>query len=220
MLRKFLTIFFLILSVAVQGQDEFMIEKPLETFFELEAGYSGLVDRDVRSVFRGGAQLLVGVDLAFGPQNRYRFRPQAGVVFFINQQGEFFQERLRIIKTGGQFSYDAYFIGQTTFFPYVSLDYNFVNNYDWESDGVDFDGNHQNVRYSDSYLRGRGLSTELGLKIQYRNFYTKLGYQFFQPTLRVRDSIVEEELWLGYRTPGSHQFNLNSFNVTVGLIAF
>src|SRR3546814_6927206 len=104
-------------------------------------------------------------------------------------------------------------LGDATFFPYLAADFNWVANVDAEKEG---DGDDADVTYSDSYLKGAGFSQEVGLRVQVREWYVKLGYEFFNPRLKVRKGIIDDDLASGYLTPRNHRFNFNSFNITVG----
>lgn len=201
--------FFAIASVSILHAQE----ERIPIFYELEGGVAWFPDNGVRSVFPAGLTLKTGPSFALGNDARLRLRPQAGVKIFIKQEDSNLMEYLRILKLGGEVSYDAHYAGGITFFPYLSIDYNWVANYDAENAGTD-----QEVIYSENYIRGSGISQELGLKVQYRQFYIKGGYEFFRPVLRIRRSILEEDLAGGYLTPVSHRFDFNAFNISVGII--
>ena len=201
------------LSCMVSGLHAQESEKP-PIFFEVEAGAERFGDASVRSVFPAGFNIKAGAAFAFGEEWRLRLRPHAGVKFFFNQLGDGVTEQLRMIKVGGQVSYDLFYAGQTTFFPYLSADFNWLANYDAESDGGV--GDLENIAFSDNYLSGSGFSPEVGMRIQFGEWYVKLGYEFFNPRMKVRKSIIDEDLDSGYVTPVSHQFNFNTINISVG----
>ncbi|MGK6349695.1 hypothetical protein [Parapedobacter sp. DT-150] len=196
-------------ATALFAQDD------LRVLWELEGGVSRFSDGEVNKVFPVGIHVSAGPVFALADQGRLRLRPHAGAKFFFNELDEWTTEHLRFLRLGGQVSYDAFYIGQTTFFPYAAADFNWVANYDAESDGGS--GDDENVSFSDSYLRGAGFSQAIGLRVQYREMYIKLGYEFFDTRLRVRKSIIDEDLAAGYITPISHPFNFNTINLSVGL---
>ena len=72
------------------------------------------------------------------------------------------------------------------------------------------------VSYSENYLRGTGISEEVGLRVQVSDWYVKAGYELFRPRLRVRQSIVDDDLTSGYVTPPSHPFRFNTVNISIG----
>ena len=185
-------------------------QQSLPVYLEGELGGSRFSQASVRSVFPAGAAFRLGAAFALTDEERLRLRPQGGVTFFSNQLDENVAEQLLIIKAGVQVSYDAYFVGRTTFFPYVSLDYNWVTNFDMESYGED------DVSYSENYLRGNGLSQEVGLRVQVGEWYVKAGCEFFKPRLRVQRSLINDDLESGYITPPSHAFSLHTVNISVG----
>ncbi|MGV3761926.1 hypothetical protein [Parapedobacter sp.] len=180
---------------------------------DAEVGVDRFTASTMHSIFPVGANLKLGPVFAFGDQWRFRMRPHAGVTFFSNEIDDWVTEQLLIVELGGQVSYDAFYFGQATFFPYVAADFNWVGNFDAEQEG---DGDDTDVTYSDSYLRGTGFSQEMGLRIQVREWYVKLGYEFFRPRLKIQKEIIEDDLASGYITPRTHRFNFNSFNMTVG----
>ena len=180
---------------------------------DAEVGAERFTSSPIRSVFPMGATLKVGPVFAFGDQWRLRMRPHAGVTFFSNKIDDWITEQLLMVKLGGQVSYDIWYLGQATFFPYLAADFNWVANFDAEEVG---DGNDSNIQYSESYLRGNGFSQEVGMRVQIRDWYVKLGYTFFNPKLKVRRDVIDDDLASGYITPPSHRFNFNSFNITVG----
>ena len=182
-------------------------------FLELEAGIERFASPSMHSVFPAGAHLTLGPVFALASEGRLRLRPQAGVSLFFNEIDEWVTEQLIIPKLGGQVSYDAFYVRQVTFFPYLAAEFNWVANYDAESDGG---GEDENITYSDSYLTGTGFSQEVGLRVQVRDWYVKMGYAFFSPRLKVRRDIVADDLASGYLTPRSHSFNFNRINITVG----
>ncbi len=198
----------LMLSVSgVSAQEKFPV------FLDAEVGGVRFTEPAMHSVFPVGASLKVGPVFAFGDQWRFRLRPHAGVTFFSNKIDDWITEQLLVVKLGGQVSYDAFYLGQATFFPYLAGDFNWVANFDAEEEG---DGDDTNVTYSDSYLKGTGFSQEVGLRVQVREWYVKLGYEFFRPRLKIRKDMIEDDLASGYRTPRNHRFHFNSFNITVG----
>jgi len=201
----------LTLSVSHLSAQEALEKFPV--FLDAEVGASRFASSAMHSVFPVGANLTAGPVFAFGDQWRLRARPQVGITFFSNRIDEWVTEQLLIVKLGGQVSYDAFYLGQVTFFPYVAADFNWVANFDAEEVG---EGDDTNVTYSDSYLKGTGFSQEVGVRVQAREWYIKLGYEFFNPRLKVRQNIIDDDLTSGYLTPPNHRFNFNSFNITVG----
>ncbi len=197
----------MLLAAGVFAQEKFPV------FLEAEVGMDRFTASAAHSIFPVGANLKVGPVFGFGDQWRLRLRPQGGVTFFSNKIDEWVTEQLLIAKLGGQVSYDAFFLGQTTFFPYLAADFNWVANFDAEQEG---DGDDANVTYSDSYLKGAAFSQEVGLRLQVREWYVKLGYTFFSPRLKIRKDIIEDDLESGYLTPPNHRFHFNSFNIGVG----
>lgn len=185
-------------------------QQSIPVYLEGEIGVDRFGDGDVRSVFPAGAAFRLGAAFALADQERLRLRPQGGVKFFGNTIDEEVTEQLLIIKGGVQVSYDAFFLGRTTFFPYLAVDYNWVSNFDMESYGED------DVSYSENYLRGTGISEEVGLRVQVSDWYVKAGYELFRPRLRVRQSIVDDDLTSGYVTPPSHPFRFNTVNISIG----
>ncbi len=185
-------------------------------FLEVEAGAERFSDRGVRAVFPLGFNVELGTAFAMADESRLRLRPQVGAKLFFNEIESGITEQLRMIRLGAQVSYDIYYIGQTTFFPYLSADFNWVANYDAESNGGV--GDLENITFSDNYLRGSGFSQEIGMRFQFREWYVKMGYEFFGPRLKARKTLIEGDLASGYITPVSHPFNLNTINVTVGAL--
>ncbi|MEC3881183.1 hypothetical protein [Parapedobacter sp. 10938] len=188
-------------------------QEKFPVFLDAEIGVQRFAASAMHSVFPAGANLKIGPVFAFGDQWRLRLRPHAGVTFYSNKIDDWVTEQLLIVKLGGQVSYDVFYLGQATFFPYLAADFNWVANFDAEKEG---DGDDANVTYSDSYLKGTGFSQEAGLRVQMREWYVKFGYEFFSPRLKVRKDIIDDDLASGYLTPRNHRFNFNSFNVTVG----
>lgn len=198
----------LILSVlGLSAQEKFPV------FLDAEIGIERFAASAMHSVFPAGANLKVGPVFAFANEWRLRLRPHAGVKFFSNEIDDRVTEQLLVVKLGGQVSYDVFYLGQATFFPYLAADFNWVANFDAEQEG---DGDDASIIYSDSYLKGSGFSQEAGLRVQMREWYVKLGYEFFRPRLKVRRGIIEDDLASGYITPRNHPFNFNSFNISVG----
>ncbi|MFC3199263.1 hypothetical protein ACFOET_16685 [Parapedobacter deserti] len=194
---------------------ELVAQSRLPVLLELEGGIEWLGNTSVRRVFPAGGSLKLGPVFAMADQGRLRLRPQAGFKLFFNELDEWTTEHLRMIRLGGQVSYDLFYVGHTTFFPYAAADFNWVANYDAESDGST--GDAENTTFSDSYLKGSGFSTEVGMRIQYREFYIKLGYEVLNPRLRVKGYLIDEDLEAGYMTPPSHLFNFNAVNLSVGI---
>ncbi|MFB2119922.1 hypothetical protein ACEVG1_11965 [Parapedobacter sp. 2B3] len=198
----------LILSVSALSAQE----KP-SVFLDAEVGIDRFAAGAMHAVFPVGANLKAGPVFAFADEWRLRLRPHAGVRFFSNKLDDWVTEQLLVVKLGGQVSYDVFYLGQATFFPYLAADFNWVANYDAEKEG---DGDDANVTYSDSYLKGTGFSQEAGLRVQVREWYVKFGYELFSPRLKVRKNVIDDDLAAGYLTPRNHRFNFNSFNITVG----
>jgi len=204
----------LMLSVSgLSAQETQAVPEKFPVLLDAEIGASRFTSPATRSVFPLGANLKVGPVFAFGDQWRFRLRPQVGVTFFSNRIDDWVTEQLLIVKLGGQVSYDAFYLGQATFFPYLAADFNWVANFDAEEVG---EGDDTNVTYSDSYLKGTGFSQEVGVRVQVREWYVKLGYEFFSPRLQVRQDVINDDLASGYITPPNHRFNFNSFNISVG----
>jgi hypothetical protein len=189
-------------------------QEKLPVSLDVEAGVERFGSSSMRSVFPAGGNLKIGPVFALTDEWRLRLRPQAGFKMFFNEIDEWVTEQLLIIKVGGQVSYDVFYVGQVTFFPYLAADFNWVTNFDAESDGGS--GEDESITYSDSYLKGSGFSEELGLRVQMPKWYVKMGYEFFNPRLKARRSIIEEDLASGYLTPKSHTFNFSTFNITIG----
>lgn len=195
-------------------------------YLELEGGLAMFQSSSLRRDFPIGLQLAFGTELATGRDLRVRLRPQVGVRFFSQPVEEDTNKHFRIFRLGMTFGYDTYFVGQTTFFPYLTLNYNWVNQYDAETIGYDSEG-RATVVYSDSDIKGNGVSTELGLKIQYQRFYVKGGFDIFRPVLRVRYTEeverIESDDRLSIVLQTRHQretFNLNAFSLSIGYVLF
>lgn len=189
-------------------------QEKLPVSLDVEAGVERFSSSSMRSVFPVGGNLKIGPVFAVADEWRLRLRPQAGFKMFFNEIDEWVTEQLLIIKVGAQVSYDVFYVGQVTFFPYLAADFNWVTNFDAESDGGS--GEDESITYSDSYLKGSGFSEELGLRVQMPKWYVKMGYEFFNPRLKTRRNIIEEDLASGYLTPKAHTFNFNTFNITIG----
>ena len=199
----------LLLSVTTLSAQE-----KLPVFLELEAGVERFGGSTMHSVFPTGMNLKAGPVFALANEQRLRLRPQAGVKLFFNEIDEWVTEQLLVTKLGGQVSYDVFYLGQVTFFPYLAADFNWVSNYDAESDGGS--GEDESITYSDSYLKGSGFSKEVGLRVQVHGWYVKMGYEFFKPRLKARRNIIADDLASGYLTPKSHPFNFNTVNISIG----
>lgn len=188
-------------------------QEKFPVLLDAEVGAERFASSSMHSVFPVGASLKLGPVFGFGDQWRFRLRPHAGVTFFSNKIDDWVTEQLLMVKLGGQLSYDLLYVGSVTFFPYLAADFNWVANFDAEEEG---DGGDSNITYTDSYLKGNGFSQEVGVRVQMRDWYVKLGYAFFNPRLKVRSDVIEDDQASGYLTPPSHRFNFNSFNITVG----
>ncbi|SEL57884.1 hypothetical protein [Parapedobacter koreensis] len=188
-------------------------QERLPVFLEMEGGVERFGDASLRSVFPGGMNLTLGPAFSLADQGRLRLRPQAGFKLFFNELDEWTTEHLRFIRLGGQASYDAFYIGQTTFFPFFAIDFNWVANYDAESEAT---GDSENVSFSDNYLKGWGFSQVAGLRIQYQEFYLKVGYEFFNPRLKATNDVIDGDRVDGYITPSSRRFNFNTINFSLG----
>lgn len=184
---------------------------------ELEGGLSVFHAKSMRADFPVGLMLDLGTELSTGQDLRVRLRPQVGVRFFSHDIERNVDEQFRQIRVGGTFSYDAYFRGQTSFFPFVSLNYNWVDNYDAETVGHDSEG-RPNVITSDSFIKGSGLSTTLGLKIQHQRFFVRGGYELFTPLLNVRYAEEVEQVVQHYYRRES--FDLSAFKLSIGYVLF
>ncbi len=226
-IRKARIVSFVALALALGSRAVAQEDLPrTAAYLELEGGAAMFQSSSMRSDFPVGLQMALGVEFATGNDLRVRLRPQAGLRFFSKYIEQNTNEHFRILRLGGTISYDAYFMGQTSFFPYVSMNYNWVSNYDAETVGYDSEG-QPNIVYSDSFIKGGGFSTELGLKVQYRRFYVKGGFDLFKPILRVQFVEEDEQSMQG---EGDRQvfivrhqrepFNLNAFNLSIGYILF
>lgn len=189
---------------------------------ELEGGASVFSAKSMRSDFPVGLMLDLGTELSTGRDLRVRLRPQIGLRLFSQDIERNIDEQFRLIRVGGAFSYDAYFVGQLSFFPFVALNFNWVNNYDAETVGYDSEG-RPNIVTSDSFVKGRGVSTALGLKVQYQRFFARGSYDIFTPILNVRYAKEEEQIggvqvvhYYYRREP----FDLSAFNLSIGYILF
>ncbi len=185
-------------------------QRSVPIYLEGEFGVDRFSDAPVRSVFPLGAAIRLGAAFATANEGRLRLRPQGGIRFFGNKINEEITEQLLIVKAGGQISYDAFFVGPVTFFPYVAFEYNWVSNFDMESYTDD------DASYSEGYLRGHGSSQEVGLRIQVREWFVKVGYEWFNPRLRLGQSIVEEDLLAGYISPATRRFRFDALNISIG----
>ncbi|GGC17795.1 hypothetical protein GCM10011386_07160 [Parapedobacter defluvii] len=194
----------LLASLRLNAQQE------VPVYLEGEFGVDRFGEASIRSVFPAGAVIRLGAAFALADQGRLRLRPQGGVKYFGNKIDEEITEQLLVIKAGVQASYDVFFIGQATFFPYLGVDYNWVSNFDMEDYG------EEDATYSENYLRGSGMSQEIGLRVQIREWYVKAGYELFRPRLRAKRSIIEDDLAGGYLTPSSHAFRFNTLNISIG----
>lgn len=191
---------------------------------ELEGGGVMFQSKSLRSDFPVGLMLDLGAELSTGRDLRVRLRPQVGVRFFSKDIGNNIDEQFRQIRMGSTFSYDAYFLKKTSFFPFVSVNYNWVNNYDAETVGYDSEG-RPNIITSDSFIKGHGLATAFGIKVQYQRFFVRGGYEVFTPILRQRQEIEVEspEPDGGTVIETFYQrksFDLSAFNLSVGYLLF
>lgn len=191
---------------------------------ELEGGGTLFQSKSLRSDFPVGLMLDLGAELAAGRDLRVRVRPQIGLRFFSKDIGNNIDEQFRQIRVGSTFSYDAYFLKQTSFFPFVSVDYNWVNNYDAETVGYDSEG-RPNIITSDSFIKGHGLVTTFGVKVQYQRFFVRGGYEVSTPILRERQEVeVESPEPDGETVTEAHyqrkSFDLSAFNLSIGYLLF
>lgn len=191
---------------------------------ELEGGGTMFQSKSLRSDFPVGLMLDLGAELAAGRDLRVRVRPQIGLRFFSKDIGNNIDEQFRQIRVGSTFSYDAYFLKQTSFFPFVSVDYNWVNNYDAETVGYDSEG-RPNIITSDSFIKGHGLVTTFGVKVQYQRFFVRGGYEVSTPILRERQEVeVESPEPDGETVTETHyqrkSFDLSAFNLSIGYLLF
>lgn len=204
----FVGIGLLLLSTSVQAQ------RAVPVLLEGEVGVERFSDAAVRSVFPVGANLRLGPAFVMASEGRLRLRPQVGLKLFLNEIEEGLTEHLLFFKLGGQVCYDLFYIGQTTFFPYVAAEFNWVSNFDAERYADD------DVSFSENYLRGSGWSQEMGFRVQWREVFLKAGCEFFNPTLRARQSLIEEDLAAGYVTPESQVFRFHTLNISIGFSLF
>src|SRR5690554_4207493 len=80
---------------------------------ELEGGAAVFQGKSMRSDFPVGLSLDLGAELSTGRDLRVRVRPQVGLRLFSRDIDRNIDEQFRLIRLGGTFSYDAYFVGQT-----------------------------------------------------------------------------------------------------------
>jgi hypothetical protein len=183
----------------------------------LDAGAAVPTNKDLSEVFTTGVNLYAGAELPLMNQRLF-VQPIGGMKWYFKEitQENSLTEHFRTWKAGVAFSYNLVSIKQINISPLIRFDYNWSSNYYSETYNYDFYSNTSSVALSDKYLKGTGISYDLGIKLQKKKWYLKIDHEFFKPVLNVNEQLRSEAYGQGFLIPATYTYNMNSLNLTIG----
>ncbi|MBO9573194.1 MAG: hypothetical protein J7497_13465, partial [Chitinophagaceae bacterium] len=98
----------------------------------------------------------------------------------------------------------------------AGAEYNWCGNYYSARTNYDYINNTYDIARSEKILQGTGVSGSLGIRAGLKNFYARLSYDYFRPTLDVHPEIEKSALDQGIIIPTEYQYNFSSFNLVIG----
>lgn len=200
-----------------QDDDEKM---PLPLGMDLELGMAIPTKKEIHNLYPIGVSLEFGPKVGLLPSQRLWIKPLGGVRWLPQNMedlnGEVMQHFLTW-HTGIEFQYQ-YQKGNLFFYPLLRLNYNWSRNFSSVTTNAGTD--YSNTDYSYTYISGRGLSQELGMRFQIRTGYLKLSYSFYRSNLRLSDRVIYDDYDAGYSGITQQRLNFNTINIGIGYDLF
>jgi hypothetical protein len=183
----------------------------------LEAGAAIPANKDLNNVFTAGVNGAIGPVISVLDE-KLSIQPLGGMKWYFKQVKEenSLTEHFRTWKAGVSVSYTVVGFKGIQLSPLLRLDYNWSSNYYSETYDYNVYNGMSSIALSDKYLKGNGISYDIGMKIQRPNWYLKIDHEFFKPTLTVNEKLRSEAWNQGFFIPENYTYNLNSFNLTIG----
>lgn len=191
------------------------VTPPLALDIELGAGQ--LTGRGVSKIYGPGIRAVAGPRIGLDDNDRLWVRVNGGVYWSFKQIEEENKvtDHLRIFKAGVQMQY-ALFKTQPALSLLAGADYNWCANYYSAVTRYDWYTRSYDIKRSDKFLRGNGISMEAGARLNFDNWYLKLAYEYYQPRLAVLEDLVMDMRSYGYSVPDTYTYNLSSINLCMG----
>jgi hypothetical protein len=185
---------------------------------DIGIGASIPTDADVSSVYTAALNMSAGPQIQVIKDKELYIQPVGGVKWYFKQISDqnSLTENFRTWKAGLQFLY-RFNKKDISIFPLFRIDYNWCANYFSETYNYDIATNTSTGAVSDNYLSGNSFSYEVGAKIKKDEYYLKLSYELFTPTLNVNPKVIQEGLNDGFIVAPQHQFNFNTINISLGI---
>lgn len=193
---------------------------PLPLGMDFELGIAIPTTKEIFNLYPLGLNLELGPKVGLLPSQRLWVKPLGGLRWLPQNMedlnGEVMQHFLTW-HTGIELQYQ-FQKGNLFLYPLLRLNYNWSRNFSSVTTDVGMD--YSDTDYSYTYVRGSGLSQELGIRFQIRTGYLKLSYNFYNPNLSLSDRVINDDYNAGYRGITQQRLNFNTINIGIGYDLF
>lgn len=186
--------------------------------FDFGVGAAATLNGETREILPFGWTFSLGADIPLLQFDKLKLRPAGGLKWYSKEVAEesSVNENFRTIKAGLQAEYLAFSARKISLSPILRADYNWSRNY-FSKTSYNPWSDFATVSNSDYFLKGTGISADLGLKMNIDNYYIQLHYEYYKPELDVNPAIVETAKEQGVLLPSTHTYQFSSLNLLVGM---
>lgn len=187
-----------------------------DILFEADLGAAIPTHKNLKNVFDLGFDFNAGFAINVLRSKLY-VKPIGGVKWYFKKIEDVnsVTEHLRTWKVGIEMRYYCLKKDGWMLAPYIRLDNNWSSNYYSASSYNPFT-KQTSGDVSDNFLEGKGFSFAIGQLISFKNIYLKIDYEFFSPTMKVSQVILDDAYSQGIIIDPTSVYNLNSLDLTVG----
>lgn len=201
--------------------DEYVYQgHPLPLGMDFEFGFAVPTKKEISNLYPVGLHLELGPKVGFLPSQRLWIKPLGGLRWLpqnVEGMGEGVMQHFLTWHTGLELQYQ--FQHRNLFYyPLLRMNYNWSRNF--ESVTTDTGSDYSDTSYSDTFISGRGFSTELGMRFQVRTGYIKLSYTIYRPNLHLGQSVINDDHRAGYTGIQAQRLNFNTINIGLGYDLF
>ena len=184
---------------------------------DVEVGAAVITSNQVKKVYGAGMKLLAGPKVALNASENLWLRVHGGFQWHFKEIEEenSITDHLRIWKAGTQLEY-FFSTGRVHLAAVAGLNYNWCANYFSATYAYNPWTNTSQTVTSDKFLKGTGLSADIGALVSFNNFFIKTGYEYLNPLLTVNPEIVKSASNEGLIIPEEYRYNLSSLYFHVG----
>ena len=187
--------------------------------FDLAIGGAYPLNKKTNNTFHLGINFILAGNLPALQFQKLNVKPAIGMKWYYKEIQEVNQvtEHLRTWKAGLQVEYDVVKLKTLQLSPIIKLDYNWTSNYFSETYYYDPWTNTSTTATTSKYLKGTGISCDVGLKGKFRQFFIQFNYEYYKPELNVHPDIISNAMNEGIIIAPRHRYNFNSLNLAAGI---